>query len=100
MAIVPHSVLRHTLSGRSFGDGYPQTQWYFDYLPSADYNTLMNYISGVQSGYVYIKTRLEDGTYGTYRAIMHRPETRNEKEAESYGWRRITIKFTRLEAVT
>ncbi len=99
MGLEPFSVYRTAVSGREYGDGYPHTTWEIDYLTPTMYNALMAYVgAGNQSAPVYIRTRKEDGTYGLYTAIMHRPKLRAERVWSGF-WTNVSIHFTRLEEI-
>ncbi len=98
-AVKPFSVFRTTVGGLEYGDGFPETTWHFDFLTRTMLDTLLGYLSAAaQSGTVYINTRLQDGSYVAYSAIMHRPKQGNEMNWEIGGWREVTVRFTWLEA--
>jgi len=97
MAIVPWTLYRTAVSGRTYGDGYPTTEWNFSFLPYSAFAALMEYIGdGNQSAPVYIRTRDDEGTYANYHAIMHRPRPKQDMACEMRGWRNVKIRFTHL----
>ena len=82
--------------GREVGDGFPSTEWHFDYLTYDMLNALMGFIQGA-SGVVAIKTRGNEGAYLEYaHAIMHRPKVGESMTRTSFGWTDVTIRFTKL----
>lgn len=101
LAVDPVSVRRVGADGRTYGDGYPETKWEFDIITDAQLQALLGYLSGAQSATVVIKTRKDDLTYGTYRAVMHRPVIHRDMEpAFLKRWKDVTIRFTMLEAIS
>ena len=93
--------------GRTVGDGRPMATWRFDVLTQTELNALRAYlISGntyLMSAPVYIKTRLDDGTFSTFSAIMHWPEDVESKRipASAGGvYQDVEIRFTGLEQVS
>jgi hypothetical protein len=101
LAVDPVSVRRVGADGHTYGDGFPQTEWRFDIITGAQLQALLEYLGGGESATVTIKTRLDDLTYATYRAVMHRPVIRRDMEPDFLGrWKDVTIKFTMLEAVS
>jgi len=92
-----YTVIRIAGDGMSESDGFPRITWVFDYLPIAQFNILMAYITGASTS-VSIQTRLDDGTYQAYAsAIMHRPELPRGARRVFAGYRDVTIVFTRCE---
>lgn len=93
------TVFRQAASGKEYGDGFPATTWKFDWIHPDQLDALLNYIGdGNQSATVHIKTRLVDGTYDTFEAIMHRPKNEEEGEYSSGRWHDVLIRFTCLVA--
>lgn len=79
--------------------GYPTAVWTFDSLTWPAYNILRSYCPQ-KSAEVYIKTRLNDGTYAKFKAIMEWPET--DMSLKPYGdlYLGLKITFRRLELIT
>lgn len=99
MTYQPFSVLRVAASGKEYGDGYPTAEWQFDTIHPAQLDALLDYIGdGNQSAAVHIKTRLADGTYGTFSAIMHRPKNTEDMNYVLEKWHDVRIRFTCLVA--
>lgn len=94
-----NSVVRVAGDGLAVGDGFPQCEWRFDYLSWTDIGTMLAFLGGDESISLYINTRRPDDTYGTYSAIMCRPQVPSEAEQRIGGWFDVTFKFTHLEAV-
>ncbi|MCK9600756.1 MAG: hypothetical protein M0R06_17070, partial [Sphaerochaeta sp.] len=98
MAIQPWTLYRTAVSGRGYGDGYPNTEWNFTYLNTTMFAALMDYIGdGNQSAVVYIRTRNDEGTYANYKAIMHRPRPRQDMVWDMRHWSNVRVRFTHLE---
>ena len=90
-----YTIVRVGGDGISVGDGFPRVTWTFEYLPIADFNILMAFITGASTS-VSIKTRLDDGTYQAYAtAIMHRPEIPRGARRVFLGYQDVEIVFTR-----
>lgn len=92
--------------GRTVGDGRPTAVWHFDTLTQSELNALRNYLSSgstyLMSAKVYIKTRLDDGTFATFLAYMHWPEDIESKRISASGggvYQDVEIQFTALEQV-
>lgn len=101
MAVQPFSVIRKSVSGKQYGDGYPTVTWHFDAITPEDLDTLLDYIGdGNQSAQVYIKTRNLDGSYTTYTGYMHRPVIGRNAHWDLSIWRDVDIVFTTLVEVT
>jgi len=93
--------------GRTVGDGRPTASWRFDVLTQSELNALRAYLASgstyLMSAPVYIKTRLDDGTFSTFSAIMHWPEDVESKRipASAGGvYQDVEIVFTALQQVT
>jgi len=86
--------------GRTVGDGLPACKWIFDSLSQAQLNVLRNYVASgltyVQSAQVYIKTRLDDGTYATFLGWMHWPRDFEDKRVPGNYYLGLEITFTNL----
>lgn len=80
--------------GTVFGAGWAVTEWHWGYVTKAQYEQLKTFCSGASSE-VYIKTRKNDGTYATYKAVMVWPQTHN---IQGDIYLEFTLKFQRLEA--
>ena len=100
LALRPYSNYRVSASGKEYGDGFPFTVWTFGVIKQGQLDGLLAYLDGAQSANVYIKTRKDDRTYGTYKAIMHRPKIEEGEITPAYSgnWHNVTIRFTMLEA--
>ncbi len=97
MTFQEFTVYRQSASGKEFGDGFPACEWTFDTMHPSQMSALLNYIgTGKQSNTVYIRTRLRDGTYKPYEAIMHRPRVGEDMEYVNNRWHNITVRFTCL----
>lgn len=98
MAVDPVSVRRTGADGLVYGDGFPSCKWQFDVITGAQLDELLDYLDTAQSAVVYIKTRKDDHTYATYKAVMHRPVVHEDMEpAFVQRWKDVTIRFTMLE---
>lgn len=93
--------------GRTVGDGRPTASWRFDVLTQSELNALRAYLASgstyLMSAPVYIRTRLDDGTFGTFSAIMHCPEDVESRRipASAGGvYQDVEIRFTGLEQVS
>ncbi len=93
--------------GRTVGDGRPTASWRFDVLTQSELNALRAYLASgstyLMSAPVYIRTRLDDGTFGTFSAIMHWPEDVESRRipASAGGvYQDVEIRFTGLEQVS
>jgi len=96
--VKPYSVYRVAASGLEYGDGYPECEWKFPDCRPTHYNALMAYVgAGNQSASVYIKTRKDDTTFATYKAVMHRPKLGDEAAWALGYYADVTIRFTMLE---
>lgn len=96
--VKPYSVYRVAVSGLEYGDGYPECEWRFAHCSKAMYTALTAYVgAGNQSASVYIKTRKDDTTFATYKAVMHRPKLGDEAAWALGYWSDVTIRFTMLE---
>lgn len=91
---------------RTVGDGQPVATWHFDVLTQAELNALRVFLlSGstyLMSAPVYITTRMDDGTFATFSAILHWPDDIDAKRlpASAGGvYEGIEITFTALEQV-
>lgn len=89
----PWTEIITTINSRTYGDGFPATTWEFAYMPRALWNHYLNFFDGQNSVELFIRTRIEDGTFALFAAVMHMPE----KAQEFLGWRDMQIRFTRLE---
>jgi hypothetical protein len=98
--VKPFAVYRNAASGREYGDGYPSCEWVFQRMTVAYWNAMTAYLGSNQSAAVYIKTRIEGGTYQLYTGIMHRPKLKDEMTFGLRTWRDITFRFTMLEEYT
>ena len=92
--------------GRTVGDGRPVAIWRFDVLAQSELNALRAYlVSGstyLMSAPVYIKTRMDDGNFATFAAIMHWPDDIDSKRipASAGGvYQDVEIVFTALQQV-
>lgn len=91
--------------GRTVGDGRPTASWRFDVLTQSELNGLRAYlVSGstyLMSAPVYIRTRLDDGSFATFAAIMHWPEDIASKRVPAGAgvYQDVEIQFTALEQV-
>lgn len=91
---------------RTVGDGQPTATWHFDTLTQAELNALRQFLlSGstyLLSAPVYITTRMDDGTFATFSAIMHWPEDVDAKRLSASAggvYKDVEITFTALEQV-
>ena len=66
------------------GDGAPVVTWHFDALTQAQVNALRAYLyvgsTYLLSSPVYITTKLDDGTFSTFSAVMHWPDDPDSKK--------------------
>lgn len=92
--------------GRTVGDGRPIVVWHFDILTQTQLNSLRAYVADngtyLMSKEVYIKTRLDDGTFAIFRAIMHWPEDIDSKRISASAggvYQDVEILYTVLEQV-
>lgn len=92
--------------GRTVGDGRPVVTWRFDVLTQSELNALRAYlISGstyLISAPVYIKTRMDNGSFATFAALMHWPDDIDSKRipASASGvYQDVEIVFTALQQV-
>lgn len=93
------TVYRQSASGKEYGDGFPAVEWSFETMRPAQLDAILDYIGdGNQSATVHIKTRLVDGTYDTFEAVMHRPKNGDEMSYVNGRWHDITLRFTCLVA--
>ena len=90
--------------GRTEGDGLAKAVWHFDIISQSDLNTLRAYVTSgatyLKSDTVFIKTRLDDGTFLTLTGVMHWPEDTEEKRVAGSYYRKLDIEFTNLEVPT
>ena len=97
MTFQEFTVYRQAASGREYGDGFPACEWSFATMHPDQMDALLDYIGdGHQSKTVYIQTRLRDGTYAIYEAIMHRPRVGEDMQYVNGRWHDITLRFTCL----
>jgi len=83
-------------SGGTRGVGSPVAIWTFQLLSIAEYNQLRTFCSGA-SAQVYIRTKVDDDSYGNFQATMIWP---NESQNRWFGNRRnLVITFRDLLAV-
>lgn len=93
----PYSIYRTAASGTEYGDGFGYVEWTFRIMSPAYRNALDAYLGGDQSGEVFIKSRKEDDTIGTFYCIMHRPKRdQGECEWNLGAWHDVTYRFTRV----
>jgi len=98
MTYSPYSMYRVSASGMEYGDGFPLLVWEFDTMHPDQLDALLAYIpDGSQSAEVHIKTRLTDGTYDTFSAVMHRPKVPDEGAYVNNRWHDVRIRFSCLE---
>lgn len=90
--------LRLRADGLAYITGYASTEWRFSYLSVVHYRYLIStYSTGGNSyaGKVTIRTRIADGTFANYNAIMLLPIL--PKLNRTYlKYRDVVIRFTRL----
>jgi len=79
-------------------DGFPVATWKFDVLTQAMVNQLRTFCTG-KSSEVCINTRLPDGTFDTYTAVMIWPDDQLNKRNFGGYYLGIIIDFRRLEVV-
>ena len=77
------------------GMGYPVAEWHFGYLTQADYDAFRAFCAG-KSAAVYVVTKTDANTYGTYTANMIWPENVRWQNGKAID---ITFKFMKMEAV-
>ena len=98
--VAPHMVYRTAASGMKYGDGTASCKWEFASMTPEFYAALVAYLGGMDSNWVYLRTRKDDNTFSTYTAIMHRPildETKNWR----YGrWHDVVFEFTDMNVAT
>lgn len=104
-AFTRHPVLYQAIDGSTVGDGLPIARWTFKFLSQTEVNALRSYVHDgstyLTSKAVYITTRLDDGSYATFSAVMHWDADKVE-ESRTLGdnFRDVEITFTHLEYVT
>lgn len=80
--------------------GFPWTRWDFDNLSQAMIDQLRTFCPD-QSADVYITTKMLDGTYETFSAVMWWPNQQSEKRAKAAGEKQfhqeLQITFRRLQ---
>jgi len=91
---------------RTVGDGQPIATWHFDVLTQTELNALRAFLlSGstyLLSAPVYITTRMDDGMFATFSAIMHWPDDIDAKRLSASAggvYQDVEITFTALEQV-
>ena len=75
--------------------GHPTLTWSWAWLLQADFNTLVSMLGGETSARVFITSKLPDGTFQTFSAVMWTPTS-----VYAPGGRRgnVQVKFTQLDA--
>lgn len=85
--------------GQIAAHGWPYAVWAFDVLTQAMINTLRTICPG-PSGSVYVQTRINDGTFAVYQAIMVWPSQEQMDKRETGGkYLGLEFKFRQMEAV-
>ena len=84
-------------TGHSYYDGYPQTEWTFEYFPLLAWTNLMALFNGAESIDVVFSTKEGEDEYTTYTGILHRPVIGESVERTVGGWSNVVLKFTHLE---
>jgi hypothetical protein len=82
-------------NGTIRGSGYPMAEWHFGYLTQTDYDALRVYCTG-KSASVYVVTKTNANTYGTYSATLVWPDSIQWQNGKAID---ITAKFIKLVAV-
>lgn len=77
------------------GSGYPVAEWHFGYLTQTEHDALRAYCSG-KSANVYMVTKTNANTYGTFTATMVWPDNVRFENSKALD---VTFKFLKLEAV-
>lgn len=77
------------------GAGYPIAEWHFGYLTQSEYEALRAYCTG-KSASIYVVTKTDENTYGTYSATMVWPDNIRWQNSKAID---VTFKFMKLEAV-
>lgn len=86
------------LDGHQAGRGNPYALWHFDILTQDMVNALRVICPG-ESAAVYITTRKNDGTYGTFSAVMLWPHGQMEKRQFLGRYLGLDFMFRKLVAV-
>lgn len=94
--------VRIRVDGQIYNTGFPSATWHFDTMFRDQYQYLMqNYSTGGNSysGTVTVQTRAVNGSYVPYNAVMVLP-TLPEMERNFISFRNVSVKFTRLQAIS
>lgn len=86
------------------GDGWPRTTWEWSTLSQPQLNRLRGFVtSGYLSATVYIRTRLNDGTFASFSAVLTLPDltgTDGTPVAQDVGaYENVAMHFSRMVAV-
>ena len=93
----PTAVVKRTGGGGKRGFGFPAAIWSFPLMSLDERNALKAYCPGASAA-VYIRTKLDDDTYGDFTATMNWPD--DDTSERWYGVRRnIMIEFVSLVAI-
>ena len=85
-------------NGLQASHGYAMAEWSFDTLTQAMIDQLRTFCPG-KSANVYINTRINDGTFDKFSAVMLWPDDQLKKRTFNGFYQDITIEFRKLVAV-
>lgn len=96
----PWSFVYEVVNGATYGDGYAQCEWRFQWLKMTDMAILLGYIgAGNQSALVGLSTKDDTDAFLDRYAYMHRPEyPRQGDRSPGRYWRDVVFRFTQLQA--
>ena len=86
--------------GSYTGDGFPREIWTWDILTQEEVNKLRTFVGsafGAASANVYLRTKLPDGTFDTFTAVMQWPRDIHTRRDMLGRYRRVSITFSGLE---
>ena len=101
-AIEEWSTIYVNSEGTFVGDGFPSETWTWDILTQEQVNKLKSFIGsafGAASASIYLRTKLPDGTFATFTAIMQWPRDINTRRDMLGRYRNVSIAFSGLELV-
>lgn len=95
----PYGRVYTLATGETVGDGFPVIRWRFELISSAGLQELRDLCPGA-SRELFITTRKDDETFGTFQAIMHWPLTAMGRRTFRGYYRDFEIEFTHAQEIT